>query len=221
MRRTVVAALCSAALFSGCGANEEQTFPPGIGKPFGPQYSSEAPGSGGGGGTSGPPRPVESTQAPAISMAECGSGANALYFTGNGFIFSGTQLVTDAEFIAVHEGPTLAGGDLVRVSVEPADEEQGSNWSLSFSTNKTSAPLAPGVYLDAERHPFEPEGEPGLSVGGDGRGCNTLIGSFQIHTLELGAESGVVDRFEATFEQYCEKVTTSRLRGCVRFTRAQ
>ena len=45
--------------------------------------------------------------------------------------------------------------------------------------------------------------EPGLSVSGDGRGCNTLTGSFEVKKIIYGAD-GVIIAFWATFTQHCE-----------------
>jgi hypothetical protein len=63
--------------------------------------------------------------------------------------------------------------------------------------------LAPGNYTGATRYPFQASNQPGLSIVGDGRGCNTLTGSFQI--LQGSFDSvGNVLAFDATFVQYCE-----------------
>ena len=57
---------------------------------------------------------------------------------------------------------TLAGGRL-------------GFWSLDFAAPMGSE-LAAGTYDGATRFPFQSPTEPGLSVDGDGRGCNTLTG---------------------------------------------
>ncbi len=59
---------------------------------------------------------------------------------------------------------------------------------------------------------LEDPGHPGLDVSGDGRGCNTLCGSFQIHELEVNGTQ--LERLAATLEQNCE-CGTSTLRGCI------
>lgn len=64
------------------------------------------------------------------------------------------------------------------------------------------AGMTVGVYSNASRWPFNGP-SPGLSVFGNGRGCNTVCGSFQImeiHTNSLGQ----VDRFWVTFTHVCE-----------------
>jgi hypothetical protein len=75
-------------------------------------------------------------------------------------------------------------------------------WSLDFAA-PFSAPLAPGVYTGATRYPIQPPESPGLSVAGDGRGCNTLDGSFEVKQIEYGARDAVT-KLWATFEQHCE-----------------
>jgi hypothetical protein len=75
-------------------------------------------------------------------------------------------------------------------------------WQLSFAAPGNVA-LVPGVYDGATRFPFQSPTAPGMSVSGEGRGCNTLTGRFEV--LEaIYSSSGGVDRFAATFEQHCE-----------------
>jgi parallel beta-helix repeat protein len=66
----------------------------------------------------------------------------------------------------------------------------------------SNQPLAVGQYSNAARYPFNDQ-EPGLSVFGNGRGCNTVCGSFEILELHTGA-SGGIDRFWAKFSHSCE-----------------
>ena len=64
-------------------------------------------------------------------------------------------------------------------------------------------PFAVGSYTGAERAGFQTWGNPGLDVGGDGRGCNTLTGSFDVTEIAY-ATTGELLVFDATFEQHCE-----------------
>jgi len=75
-------------------------------------------------------------------------------------------------------------------------------WYLYFAAPSGQS-LAPGVYSGAARWPFQASNQPGLSVYGDGRGCNTLTGSFQVLQASFDS-SGNVLAFDATFVQYCE-----------------
>jgi hypothetical protein len=141
------------------------------------------------------------------STAPCLVGGDALFFDGNDYIFDGTQTVTAGSFSG-----SIYSTNHVAIRVSPSSPAQGLWWDLDFSTIQLGQPLAAQVYDGAFRYPFEPVDHPGLDVSGDGRGCNTLSGRFQIHELVTSGTS--VTRFTATFEQHCEE-GTSVLRGCV------
>lgn len=86
----------------------------------------------------------------------------------------------------------------IAVSVLPS----GSFWYLHLAAPEGQK-LLPGVYEGATRWPFQAPPTPGLDFSGDGRGCNTSTGRFEV--LEaVYAPFGYVERFHATFEQHCE-----------------
>lgn len=87
-------------------------------------------------------------------------------------------------------------------------------WYLDFAA-PNNQPLSVGTYAGAVRFPFQGTSQPGLSVYGDGRGCNTLTGSFQVLDVTYDASNAVAS-FDATFEQYCEGGTAA-LRGEIRY----
>jgi hypothetical protein len=87
-------------------------------------------------------------------------------------------------------------------------------WGLEFAA-ANAAQLTLGSYPNAVRYPFQPAGVPGLSVSGDGRGCNTLTGSFQVLQVVYGP-GNTLAAFHATFEQHCEGATPA-LRGEIRY----
>jgi hypothetical protein len=86
-------------------------------------------------------------------------------------------------------------------------------WIAGFKV-PSGAQLSAGAYSNATRWPFQGTGA-GLSWGGQGRGCNTLTGSFTIDSLswtdELGSALLAVD---LRFEQHCEG-TAPALRGSI------
>lgn len=88
----------------------------------------------------------------------------------------------------------------------------GGFWFVNIAAPPGQA-LVPGTYSGALRWPFN-DGQPGLSVSGDGRGCNTLTGSFTVNAA-LASAGGTVSLFDATFEQHCEG-SPAALRGHVR-----
>jgi hypothetical protein len=76
-------------------------------------------------------------------------------------------------------------------------------------------PLQIGSYTDAERYPFQSPGHPGLSIVGDGRGCNMDFGQFDVNDIQY-APTGELLVFDATFEQHCESTTAPALFGRIR-----
>jgi len=79
--------------------------------------------------------------------------------------------------------------------------------------------LTPGVYTGALRYPFNSSSN-GLSVSGDGRGCNQLTGTFDVKEIAYGpgapGSAGSVLAFRATFEQHCEGFAPAA-RGEIRY----
>jgi len=89
----------------------------------------------------------------------------------------------------------------------------GGFWMLDFAA-PAGQPLAPGIYENATRWPFQEPGVPGLAVFGNGIGCNMLTGRFEVLEAVFGP-FGYVERFHATFEQHCEGIEPA-LRGELR-----
>lgn len=101
-------------------------------------------------------------------------------------------------------------GQVVSVAVNGAN---GDWWYLDLAAPSGQS-LAPGVYANATRYPFNEPNEPGLSVSGNGRGCNVLTGSFTVNEVAFGPQ-GYVQALDATFEQHCEGMDPA-LRGRIR-----
>ena len=78
----------------------------------------------------------------------------------------------------------------------------GDDWSADLEPADGDI-LAVGTYTGASRYPFNGTG-PGLDVRGNGRGCNTLTGSFTIKQISFSRVDGSLERLLATFEQHCE-----------------
>ncbi|KJK58530.1 hypothetical protein [Saccharothrix sp. ST-888] len=113
---------------------------------------------------------------------------------------------------------STASQDRLDVSAAADDHEisisvngaHGDWWNLSLAAPAGQA-LTPGTYTGATRFPFNGAAEPGLSIGGNGRGCNTLTGSFTVSKAVFGP-NGYVQALDATYEQHCEG-STAALRG--------
>lgn len=91
--------------------------------------------------------------------------------------------------------------DDIEVSYFPANRAGG--WLASFTTTQLGVPLETGTYQNAQRASFATPGHPGLDVRGDGRGSNTLTGSFTISELEFdyGGDNPRLVRLVVSFEQ--------------------
>lgn len=72
-----------------------------------------------------------------------------------------------------------------------------------------------GPYPGARRFPFNSPTGPGLSVSGNGRGCNNLYGEFDVLEVEIAA--GSVVSFAADFVQHCEGPDEPALHGEIRY----
>jgi len=146
------------------------------------------------------------------SDSPCLGGGNVVFFNGDSgsYIYNGIETITQATWSA------SASSSQVHISVDPTDSKQGMWWDLYFDSSKLANPvLATQVYENAERWPFQDAGHPGFDVSGDGRGCNTVSGSFQIEDLQ--ESGGTLHSFTATFEHHCEGGAPA-LRGCVHFS---
>jgi len=79
---------------------------------------------------------------------------------------------------------------------------ESDNWETDFAA-PNDATIVPGIYNNAQRFPFQASNVPGLSVYGDGRGCNTLTGRFVVRDARYGS-TGDVEHYAADLEQHCE-----------------
>lgn len=105
-------------------------------------------------------------------------------------------------------GVTTTAGT-VEGSIQSAN---GAFWHMRFAAPQGET-LATGTYDGATRYPFQAPSDPGMDVFGDGRGCNTLTGSFTVTQVTFGS-GGAVESFDADFEQHCEGAEPA-LRGHV------
>ena len=87
-----------------------------------------------------------------------------------------------------------------------------TTWTLDFAAPQGQALTAGTTYDNVARDPFQASTQPGLSLYGDGRGCNTVTGSFTVNQAVFGPD-GWIQSFDATFVQHCEGSTTSEATG--------
>ena len=103
-----------------------------------------------------------------------------------------------------------AGGHLT-VSVD-GDE----TWFGDFQMPSGVTRIQAGTYPNLDRYPFHDPTEGGLSWGGEGRGCNTLVGSFTVDTVRYAGDT--LTAIDLRFEQHCEG-STPALEGAVHWRR--
>lgn len=85
-------------------------------------------------------------------------------------------------------------------------------WYFDFAASG-KVPLGVGTYDSARRYPFAVGN--GLSISGNGAGCNQLTGRFVVREIEYGPGDTVL-RFSADFEQHCEDQDAG-LFGAIRY----
>lgn len=89
------------------------------------------------------------------------------------------------------------------------EQDLSANDGQTWTVDMYPAPgqvLAVGNYPNATRYPFNGNGN-GLSIYGDGRGCNTLTGSFRVRQAVFSAVDNSLENFDGTFIQHCEGAT--------------
>jgi hypothetical protein len=78
----------------------------------------------------------------------------------------------------------------------------GSSFALEFAA-KPGSTLQPGVYKNVERAALRSANRPGLDVTGNGHGCNTVSGWFEVEDIASDA-FGQVERLKVLYEFHCE-----------------
>src|SRR4051794_29774122 len=70
-------------------------------------------------------------------------------------------------------------------SMLDVEVHSGSDWFSLWFAPPAGTTLAPGVYDDAQRTISQAAGHPGIDIDGDGRGCNTTAGRFEVRDLAV------------------------------------
>lgn len=117
------------------------------------------------------------------------------------FVSEPGDYVGQGESLSFSDGIDAYGstdGRIVSVSVN----SDGHWFSLNLAAPDGQA-LAPGAYENAARYPFQASYQPGLDFYGDGRGCNTVAGRFDVEAIKISS-FGYVERLKANWELHCE-----------------
>jgi hypothetical protein len=99
-------------------------------------------------------------------------------------------------------------------------EDDEESWSVSFAAPEGQE-LTTGTYNGATRYPFNDPPDPGLSISGDGRGCNTLSGEFTISSIQFGTDddgNNILLGLSANYTQDCEMQEGNRHTGTITFS---
>ena len=186
-------------------------------------------GGGGGGafippaasGTTTTPTPAPSSESPASTPStpdpapqpqtdpptSFGPNAVLLQSDGNDYVGAGkTYTYSGANSVLT---VTSAGN---RLTVRVTGDE---TWDGVFALPSSATKLQTGTYSDLDRYPFHNPTFGGLTWSGEGRGCNTLKGSFTISSVTY--EGNVLKAVELSFEQHCEGAVQA-LRGQIRWS---
>ena len=122
----------------------------------------------------------------------------SLYSDPVDFIGQGQQRVFHPGNVS-EIGATMEGDSVLAWAVGgPYDE--GYSFQFAAPDGQT---LTPGSYVGAQRLPFADPGRPGMEVVGENRGCNQIVGSFEVRELDRDA-AGRVQRLWVVFQQHCE-----------------
>lgn len=158
-----------------------------------------------------PPKPSVDAGAP-DDVSGCVGSENVLVLNGDpgDWIHPGYERIVGASWQTVQ----AEDHSFVAFDLEPGPGHKFLWWTPRVKAPAGGGALAVGTYLDAARAAFA-DGKPGLEITGDGRGCNTLSGTFWIHELEWSGNK--VARVLLAFEQHCER-GPSALRGCLAYT---
>lgn len=142
------------------------------------------------------------------TAAPCRGSHNVAYLDGNGYIRDGMLTVSEISTKYVTELPKD-----ISIEYAPARVTQGLGWTIHVESYQLNAPLAVGIYTDVVRANSTTPGHAGLAVYGNGRGCNTVSGAFEIHDLVFNGAK--LMSATISFEQHCDNIDL--LEGCFRY----
>lgn len=78
----------------------------------------------------------------------------------------------------------------------------GTTWTGDFQLSGNGVQLTPGLYGDLTRFMFPGQAEPGISWGGEHRGCSAPRGWLAIDSIAY--DNGQLSAIDLRFEQVCE-----------------
>jgi|GEM_PF-2235136 len=146
-----------------------------------------------------------------ISLAQAETEINLVSETGD-YIGQGETYQYTDEIVDITYSRNFDNG--ITVNIRNFPDDPYLYWTLNLAA-PGDLEIQSGTYSGAERYPFQSAENPGLSFTGNGRGCNTVSGSFEVYEVGYD-EDGNLTSLSATFEQYCGN-SNSALRGEIVF----
>ncbi len=139
---------------------------------------------------------------PTSAAAQGGESYFVLYGADGDWITQGNDVffAEDADTLFV-PSVNFDNGVSVRIDVYNSGVFQ-ERWQIDAAA-PGDVPLAVGDEFEATRFPFQAAESAGLSISGDGRGCNQLTGEFAVREVAIAAD-GTVDQFAMDFRQSCD-----------------
>lgn len=153
-----------------------------------------------------------------LSISIPSFGATALYFKSESGDYIGAgqeKLYTDADFKFKASRNYDNGVSFSINNFDTAPWGSYEWWYLDMAAPNEML-LQVGAYEGAMRYPFQDYGKPGLTLAGNGRGCNRSYGRFDVLEAVYGSNGDVLS-FAADFEQHCEQPTAPALYGQIRY----
>jgi hypothetical protein len=150
---------------------------------------------------------------PQSAVIELPRGGNSTVVHLDALVKPGTTSLTmqsqPGDFVGAGQSYKFTGANAVfGFSASPSGlamdltSSDGQDWTVDMFPGSGQV-LAVGNYPHATRYPFNGTGN-GLSVFGDGRGYNTLTGSFRVKQAVFSAVDNSLQAFDGTFIEHCE-----------------
>ncbi len=99
-------------------------------------------------------------------------------------------------------GSIKVSGNAGYLTVSVSGGTSGDSYSMTFAA-PPGKKLKPQTYLDAQRAPFREAGRAGIDIDGDGRGCNEILGRFDVRQITTD-DTGAITALWILYEQHCE-----------------
>jgi hypothetical protein len=156
-----------------------------------------------------PPPPVDASDAADAPDAppippDCSGSTNIFHVDGEAgdYVYPGSLTITAANYMQT--------GTLNRLVLSIDASDAGTGFWTVILESPTGSNLAAMSYPSATR--MADATHAGLDVSGQGRGCNTVTGSFNVS--QIAVSSSTVTAIRAAFTQHCEGKAPA-LNGCL------